>query len=115
MNRVRRTERRPTVTAAADEAHPKAPAAQCASNNSLITGAIERDRRRRIAPPAVEVPLRAPKVTETFFPGGGDEIDRPARRQPRAIDFLSDGKHDGEAAAVVVYSWTDEARTMPPD
>ena len=45
-------------------AHPKAPAAQCASNNSLITGAIERDRRRRIAPPAVEVPLRAPKVTE---------------------------------------------------
>src|SRR5204863_6497724 len=72
----------------------------------------ECDRCRGVAPAPVEVALRAAEVAEALLARRGDEVDRPARRQPATVDLLGDGKHDRKATAVVVDSGTNEARAV---
>src|SRR5205085_10464734 len=74
--------------------------------------AIECDRCRGVEAAPVEAALRAAELTETLVARRGDEVDRPARRQPATVDLLGDGKHDGKATAVVVDSGTNEAHAV---
>ncbi len=81
-------------------------------NDALITGAVERNHRARVAPAMREVILGAAQVTQSFFARRGDKLDRMLGTQAHAVDFRGEGEHDRQAATVVVDSRSDEPLTV---
>src|SRR5262245_7842528 len=69
----------------------------------------------RVATTLCEIVFRSAQITGAFFACRRDELHRPARTQPSAVDLAGERQHHGQAATVVVDPRANETFTLPPD